>query len=240
LDNSTRQRLLYGNWDFDDDPAILCQFDKIQDMFSNMHVGSDYQQHKSHSKFKFMSCDISLHGADKFVILVWYKWQVIDMAVLHKKTTYDQANDIIKKMSIKHRVPQSQITYDADGIGGVWRGHLTTAVPFVNGGSPTQRHPRHREQFKNLKAQCYFYLADKINDNEVYFPKELAGKYVGEIAEELALIKNASHNKDQKLAVLTKEELTDILGRSPDFSDAMMMRSVFEVKKAKKFIRRAI
>ena len=37
-------------------------------------------------------------------------------------------------------------------------------------------------------------------------------------------------NKDGKLKILQKEEVKENLGRSPDFSDSIMMRMFFELK----------
>ncbi len=36
LDIVTKERLLFGNWEYDDDPATLCEYDAILDMFSNI------------------------------------------------------------------------------------------------------------------------------------------------------------------------------------------------------------
>jgi phage terminase large subunit len=38
------------------------------------------------------------------------------------------------------------------------------------------------------------------------------------------------------MGVLPKEKVKEIIGRSPDFSDAMMMRMYFELVPKKKFV----
>ena len=91
-----------------------------------------------------------------------------------------------------------------------------------------------KEEYKNLKSQCYFHLARKINDNQVYM-KAQVGTFKESIDEELATIKNATHGKDGKLAVLTKEKWKEILGRSPDFADGLMMRCYFDLSKRKAY-----
>jgi hypothetical protein len=37
-DEVTKQRLLYGNFDYDDDPSALCDYDAVCDLFTNSHV----------------------------------------------------------------------------------------------------------------------------------------------------------------------------------------------------------
>ena len=47
------------------------------------------------------------------------------------------------------------------------------------------------------------------------------------IIEELEQIKKSKEETDEKLRVIKKDEIKDILGRSPDYSDAIMMRMAF-------------
>ena len=65
------------------------------------------------------------------------------------------------------------------------------------------------------------------------------GKYNDLIKEELEVIKNNSFDTDNKLSILPKKEVKAIIGRSPDFSDALMMRCYFDLvyqKSAIKFV----
>src|SRR5690606_1525277 len=41
------ERLLHGNWDYDDDPAVLCDYDAIIDLFTNEHVAEGEERHIS-------------------------------------------------------------------------------------------------------------------------------------------------------------------------------------------------
>ena len=51
------------------------------------------------------------------------------------------------------------------------------------------------------------------------------------LIEELEIIKSKDMDKDGKLKVRSKEEVKQDIGRSPDFSDTLMMRMWFEYKK---------
>ena len=57
-----KERLLNGNFDYDDDPATLCEYDAICDMFRNEHVrGGD----------SYGSADLAMKGRDNFVAGNW-------------------------------------------------------------------------------------------------------------------------------------------------------------------------
>ena len=47
---------------------------------------------------------------------------------------------------------------------------------------------------------------------------------------ELEQVKQYNMDKDGKRTVLPKDKVKDILGRSPDFADTLMMREWFELK----------
>jgi len=233
LDEETKQRLVFGNWEYLDDPAKLMNYECILDAFTNSHVDTVT---RPNSNKRFMTCDISLHGADKFVIMVWHGWRVINLKVMDKATP-SEVESTIRYMAQQHRVPRSNITYDSDGIGSYLRGVLLNARPFLNGGTPTKRHPKFREQFANLKSQCYFHLADQINDRLVYLPAKIFGKHQDDLVQELGIIKNIAYLTDQKLAVQSKKEMRSALNRSPDLADCLMMRSFFDVKGKLHYVR---
>ena len=51
------------------------------------------------------------------------------------------------------------------------------------------------------------------------------------IIEELDVIKQKNPDKWGKLQILTKEEIKQLINRSPDFADAIAMRMWFELNK---------
>ena len=50
----------------------------------------------------------------------------------------------------------------------------------------------------------------------------------------LEQIKQRDMDKDGKKKIVSKDKVKEILGRSPDVSDMVMMRMYFEIKKVKK------
>ena len=49
------------------------------------------------------------------------------------------------------------------------------------------------------------------------------------IIEELEQVRSKDMDKDNKLQIIPKDVTKSILGRSPDYSDAMMMRMYYEI-----------
>jgi hypothetical protein len=55
------------------------------------------------------------------------------------------------------------------------------------------------------------------------------------IVQELEQVKQHNMDKDGKKSVVPKDKVKEIIGRSPDFSDALMMRMFFIYKKKRIF-----
>lgn len=214
LDNASRERLLYGNWDYDSDPSKLIEYDKILNLWTNSFIESGEM---------FMSCDIAMQGSDKFVIMVWSGFRIIEI-YSEDKSDAKHIEDIIKSKAEFHRVPQSNIVYDADGLGSYLRGYLENAQPFVNNSKALND-----ENYQNLKTQAYFKLAEKINHDEIFI--NWTDQIVKELLiEELDTVKQYNADKDGKLSILPKEKVKEILSRSPDYADAMAYRMFFDFK----------
>jgi len=55
---------MYGNWEYDDDPSRLFEYDKILDMFG-LYV-EEHQQAK-----RWLTVDVARFGKDKSVFMYW-------------------------------------------------------------------------------------------------------------------------------------------------------------------------
>lgn len=215
-----KERLLKGNWEYDDDPNVLCNYDAILDVFHNDHI-------KPNGK-RFLTCDVAMRGSDSFVLIAWNGWVAIDKVIL-PKTGGKQVIDAINEMRMKHKVSPSQIVYDADGVGsfiGGEGGFIQRAKPFINGGKAL-KFGRDVERYENLKTQCYYHLAEKINKGEIYLPCFEDERET--VIQELEQIKSRETDSDRVLRLIKKSEVKEFLGRSPDISDALMMRMYFEL-----------
>lgn len=214
LSKNAKERLLKGNWEYDDDPTAMCDYENILAIFENDHVEHEKPRNK------YITADIARMGSDKAVILVWYDMAVVDVVTFDKSKTTDIQN-AINALRSKHGITKQNTVADEDGVGG---GVVDGAGVrgFVN-----NSRPYNGENYQNLQAQCCYKLAEKINSGELYFCADIQAKYKDEIVEELEQLKTYNEDKDGKLQVLPKEKIKDNIGRSPDWRDALMMRFFF-------------
>lgn len=221
MEKNSRERLYYGNWEYDDNPNALCEYENITNIFTNEHVKKGVR--------KYITADVARLGSDKAVILVWYGWRIVDYFTFDKSKINDLARKI-KILSIKHGVPKSNIIADEDGVGGGVV-DILGIKGFVNNSKALND-----ENYRNLKTQCYYKLAKVINMNAMYFDCELSQKEIDEIVQELEQIESYKIDTDGKMQMKPKEAVKQAIGRSPDWTDAIMMRVYFEIKRTQKTV----
>lgn len=196
---------------------MLCTFAAINDLFTNTHAVRGE---------RYISADIALHGSDKFILGVWDGLTLIH----HKEVAKCEANEVtelIKRLAEEYQVRRSNIVYDADGLGSFLRGYLKGAVPFNNGGTPINVSSKTKINYKNIKSQCGYKLAEKINAGEIYFECEVSKS---EIIQELECLQSFDLDKEGKVQILPKIKVKELIGRSPDHLDMLLMRMRFELK----------
>ena len=106
LPKANKERLLYGNWEVDDDENALISYDNILNLFSNTHVTNEKAQ-------KYITCDVARMGSDKAVIMVWRGLEVIDM-LTYDLSKITELQSAIVALKNKYGVPNSNIV--ADGV----------------------------------------------------------------------------------------------------------------------------
>jgi len=215
LDNASKQRLLYGNWDYNNDPTALLTYDQILDLFSNTHIAGDVTK-------KAITADIAMQGADKMVLTYWSGFIAEQIKVI-PKSDGKQVIEAIENMSSTYQVPKSRIVYDADGVGNFVGGFLQGAKAFHNGSKALNN-----ENYKNLKTQCIYKWCERTATGG-YYIKDAA--YKQNIITELEQLKRTNIDNDTgKLQVVSKDVIKSIIGHSPDFSDSLIMREFLELK----------
>lgn len=202
----TRKRLLDGDRDYDETPGRLFEYDKILDLKTNAWI----------SGRKYITCDPARHWEDKAIIRV-REWLVeID------KTVYDKCDATmiegkIKEYAKRYTIPMSQVIVDEDGMWWPIVDHLRCKW-FTNNSRALNG-----ENYRNLKTQCYFKLAQYVNDGKISI-KTLND----DLIQELDVLVQVKQDKDWPLEIISKEEIKKKIGRSPDESDSVMMRMWFE------------
>lgn len=231
LKGNAKKRLLGGEWEYDDDPTALCDYERILELFSNDHV--------QRTGKKYITADIARFGSDLAIIGVWDDWDLFEVYILEiSKTT--EIQHLINTLRVKHQIPKSQCIADEDGVGG---GVVDNCgiKGFVNNSKALKEKVQtfgekvEIPNYQNLQTQCLYRLADRINKGKIYISASLQDKHKDMIVEDLENIK--SDNTDlSKLKVIKKEQIKDIIGRSPDFRDMLLMREWFELEQEPEII----
>ena len=211
LDELSKQRLLFGNWEYDSTKDSLIEYDAILNMFSQKGVAGD----------KYISCDVARFGADKTVIMLWEGLHIINIRTLLKSAVNDVV-EAVRQLQQEYKVNLRNIIVDEDGVGGGVKDFLR-CQGFTNNARALKS-----ENYQNLKTQCYYKLADKINKGQVGIVcPDVNVK--NQIIEECEQVRTKDADKDNKLQIIPKDTVKAILGRSPDYSDALAMRMYYEI-----------
>lgn len=216
-DKVTIQRLRYGNFDYDDDPnALFDDYDALCDLFHNEHIkpngvksGSGDIAGKGHDHFVAFSCD----------------GNVFTLEVDEEYSEGRHVEQTLKSIMINRSIPRSMMIVDADGIGSFLESYLNGIKEFHGGSRPTDM------RYANLKAQCYFKLADLVKRRAIRIVG-LSPEQQEKLKEELQAIRIVNIDDDTgKFQINSKDEQKEILSRSPDLADALMMAMSFRLAK---------
>jgi hypothetical protein len=141
----------------------------------------------------------------------------------------------------------SNISFDASGVGGGLTGFLSNAYEFKSISKPIGE-----SLYKNLKSQCAYEFAYSVNQTNqktskdmYYIPNEIANKtypfntpsfYKGKtikfiLNHQLKALRKHNPYGDGKLGLIDKKEMKALLGGiSPDFIESLIQREVFDLK----------
>lgn len=200
MDPTTRRRML-GDWDYQGSQTGLFGEEWLSRFFSlRRGEGQPY-----------MSIDIAGQGGDRTVWCVWLGLTIVEIFWLPRTLNEDITRET-DRLARKWSVPASRIIFDGDGMGNVIdlkRRHIA----FSNGAH---------------KTDCYLKMS-QLNvaiAPSVDLQVDIGGQTLQDaISQELQLIRMGDNDR-----IIGKGQLKALLGRSPDFADAIMMRFYFELK----------
>jgi len=213
LDELNKQRLLYGNWEYDASEDNLINYNSIVNLFKQEGVRGE----------KYITCDVARFGVDKTVLMLWSGYH-IEIVQYYLKTSITEVYDKIRVMQKDHAVNLRNIIVDEDGVGGGVV-DLLRCKGFVNNSRPLKN-----ENYQNLKTQCYYKLSEMVNKGQIGISTNDTG-IRADITEELEQVRSKDADKDNKLQIIPKDKVKEVIGRSPDYSDAMAMRMYYLIDK---------
>jgi hypothetical protein len=224
LPPAQKRRLLEGDWNYMDESDNLFDFDSISNsVFSSVPQGTDK---------KYISVDVARFGSDRSVAVVWNGLVVLEVLIYTKLSTTELSSEIRELIS-KYGVHPNNVIVDSDGVGGGVADQIR-GTNFVNNSRPL-----HEQNFSNLKSQCYIKLSELFKEGKISL-NIMDPATIDELTQELLAVKLKDVDKDNKVQVQSKDDMKKILGKSPDLSDALMMRMYFEIKNLKSTGRYAI
>jgi len=227
-DANMRERLMNGNWEYDDDPAKLFEYDKLINMFNNDYVKSEGDL--------FITCDVARFGRDLAVI---YVWQGLKLIYIY---TYDKSSLKFLRLKLeslceKHHIPRSNVIVDEDGVGGGLVDEMEGIKGFVNNSKAfdmdddyNSSQDTKKYNYANLRSQCYFELSNYVNKGLISISSHVLSEQKENIITELESIKRKDIDKDGPLRIIGKDEIKEFIGHSPDYADSLMMRMYFEFR----------
>ena len=222
-DKVTVERLLRGNFEYDDTPGRLFEYDAIIDMQTN----------NAEVWERYISVDAARKGKDLAIIYVWDGLKLLEYIKIQKCTNTELEQRIQSKAG-QYSIGMRNVVVDEDGVGGGIVDHLR-CKGFVNNSTPIPGKNWEKPNYQNLKTQCYFKLAEYVNASKINMWC-MQGNDWEQLCEELDVIVEKDIDKDGKKKIISKDDVKDKLGRSPDFADALMFRMYFELKQKKKMI----
>lgn len=212
--------------------GALFKYDALVDVFTNT---------VTKTADKFLIVDIADDGSDKTVFSFWEGLEEYRREKFERLNT-ESIIAKIREYTAQDHIPYSHVAVDAVGVGaGVASSSLLDGViGFKSSYGPirtdidivrlpnvhyTKEAPLISE-YKNLRSQCTFILADHVNNHKI--GSKITGRDKEDVIEELSNYQDASKGDGKRMAT-PKEEVKEAIGRSPDASDTWIMRMYFVI-----------
>jgi len=217
-----------------DSMGSLFKYEALVDVFSNTITKENA---------KYLIVDIADDGTDKTKFSFWEGLEE------YRREEYERLNteSIIAKIreyAAQDRIPYSNVAVDAIGVGAgvASSSQLDGIIGYKSSYAPIKtdtdivRLPNASylpgaksltSDYKNLRSQCVFTLADIVNNHKI--ASKVTGRMKEAVIEELATYQDASTGDGKRMAT-QKEDVKAIIGRSPDDSDTWIMRMYFVLR----------
>ena len=235
-----RARDLEGNWKYKEVGEDIIKINNLEDFFDNPMQGVEGKVHAS--------CDIALEGGDNLVMVKWTNnlCHIDDIFVCNLGGK--QTVNVVKAKLDEWGVPETNFTYDLNGLGQWFKGdggYFPRAVPFCNTGAVD---PKLKYVYKDLKSQAAYILAQRILAKEISInPNLLDRKYSGSgyknvklrdiLMHERKVLRQDKDDTDRGFSLPKKKVMKALIGHSPDFIEAILMAMIFLIKKKDKKIK---
>jgi hypothetical protein len=215
-----------------DNAGSLFHYDALIDVFTNTITKTGQ---------KYLTVDVADDGSDKTIFSFWEDLEEYRREEFARLNTEGIINQI-REYASQDKIPYSHIAVDAIGVGaGVASSSMLdgiigfkssyqairtdiNVVRLPNVGY-TKEAPLITD-YKNLRSQCIYVLSDACNNHRI--ASRTTGRQKETIIEELSNYQDVSVG-DGKRQATAKDDIKEIIGRSPDASDCWIMRMYFVI-----------
>lgn len=224
-----RARDLEGNWKFRSVGDDMIKMQQLLDFFENAHqIGDNVRR---------ASCDVAFEGGDRLVMWLWVGNHIQDLYTCRFDSK--KAVEVVKAKLHEWGVMEENFTYDLNGIGQAFKGFFPKAKPFNNAAAVSQDF---KYIYANLKSQAAYMFADNVNDLRISINQNLlelrfSGKgYENKKLSDILMterkaIRRAKGREDKGFQLTSKAEMISMIGHSPDFIEALLMREIFNIER---------
>jgi len=237
LGDTETNKLFYEHWNEETDGESTVSKDMICDIWSNPYAPGETM---------YASLDVA-GGGDNCVMYIW-----MELTIIAIENFYGDPKELelwIKATLNQYHVTIQNMSFDATGIGNYLKGY-TAGRPVTSNMRPMQEYD---EAGNAVTMELYFNIRSQLMGKTQYLLE------TGQISCKVDMYKNYPHGKHKspkplidilceeidvfrrttktngKFYFKNKDEFKDRYGYSPDYMDALIYRSIFELdSKAKK------
>lgn len=214
-------RDLMGIWDDSDDGGEeLLSASEFEFMFSNSQ--------KYVNGFRCATADVALTG-DYFTLWAFEDKHVIDCQSFTGVLS-DAAIAICKKFLNDNGIREENFAYDANGLGLFLEGFFKKSKKFNNNERASD--PR---LYSNQKSECAEKFEKSVRKGDYSFEPSVLRKMIGKLTikqklESQRKILKRKPTNNGRFEIISKTQMKQECGHSPDELEALFMREVFEGK----------
>lgn len=212
-DESIKKRLLYWQWDFEDDTWMLFKKKDIDNLFTNESKWTKY----------YIVADVARFGKDTTRISLW-QWNTWLKVWTYQKNTITEVIASILFIAAQYGVDHRDIIIDSDWVWWWVVDWISYCTWFINNSSPIVTWSK--QNYANLKSQCAFELKRRIENWEIAIKREHKDKEKDwhDLQQELLNTYIDEKSIDWKTKIESKDKMKERIWRSPDLLDTMIMR----------------
>lgn len=213
--------------------GALFRYSALLDVFTNA-ITKDEK--------KYLIIDVADDGSDKTKFSFWQGLEEYRRESFHGLNS-ESIIAQTREYQTEEQIPMSQTLVDAVGVGAAIASSsiLDGIIGFKGSYAPIRTEESvvslpdvHHDKriplvsdYKNLRCQCVFVLAEHVNTHKI--ASKVTGRNKEAILEELPIYQDVTKGDTKRMAT-PKDEVKEIIGRSPDDSDTWVMRMYFVLR----------